>query len=562
MYFQSRLIAGCKKNKLFLISAFVCMILLPSSPWAQSSGGASEAGKIQDRLERPKQKQGDVERLAVPETKPGDQETSTDKFRLIGAQLIGNTVFTLAELAPVYEPYLNQEISVAEVDKIVKAITEKYREDGYFLTRVIAPPQGAEFGILDLRIIEGFVEDVVFKGEKPGRSGLFGRWAANIKSETPLKLGTMERTLLLMADVSGIGVTPSLKEIDIERGAYRLEIALTHSAVGGFVNFDNRGTTSVGPLQVYAGVNLNSVLGFLERTRVAVFTIPQTPEELRYIEFQQDHILNSFGTQAWIFASRSVVDLGTETNFTKENSHGTRITLGLSHPVMRSRDLNLFMSLKLDAFESDKSGNNGVFDDKLRVLRVGSRFNASDNLGGTSWLSAEYSQGFDVFGASDEESGFVSNTNGRSDFIKVKADFTRVQNLVKNLDLQLSGAGQWSPHTLLSSEEFTVGGQQFGRAFDPSEISGNIGASGSAELQFNVPADLKPVLNSVQLYGFYDAGAVWGVGFTRASIISAGGGIRLALPYNFGPNSRRRCRLRGKVIVVRQNGTIRVCFLV
>jgi hemolysin activation/secretion protein len=539
----------CKKNKYFFVSAFVCMIWLPSWSWGQSSGDNSDAGKIQQRLDRPEQKQGDVERPDVPRAESGPKKSTGEKFRLIGAQLVGNTVYTLAELAPIYEPYLNQEISVAEVDKIVKAVTEKYREAGYFLTRVIAPPQGAEFGILELRIIEGFVEAVEFKGEKPGRKGLFDSWAVDIKSETPLMLETMERALLLMADIPGIGVTPSLKEIDIERGAYRLEITLTHAAVGGVVSFDNRGTTSVGPLQVYTGLNLNSIFGFLERTRVAVFTIPQTPEELRYIEFQQDHILNSMGTQAWVFASRSVVDLGSEVDSTKQNSHGTRITFGVSHPIIRSRNINLFTSLKLDAFESDKSGNNGVFDDKLRVLRVGSRFNASDDWGGTSWLSAEYSQGFDVFGASDEESGFVSNTNGRSDFLKVKADFTRVQTIVKNLDLQLSGTGQWSPHTLLSSEEFTVGGQQFGRAFDPSEISGNVGASGSVELQFNVPADLKPVLNSVQLYGYYDAGAVWGVGFTRASIVSAGGGVRLNLPYNF------RGQFEAAVPLTRQSDT-------
>jgi hemolysin activation/secretion protein len=525
------------------------MILLPGSLSAQSSAGASDAGKIQDRLERPKQKQGEIKDLAVPDKKPAKKETFTEKFRLIGAQLVGNTVFSLAELAPIYEPYLNQEISVAEVNKIVKAITEKYRKDGYFLTRVIAPPQGAEFGILQLRIIEGFVEEVVFKGMKPGRSGLFDRWAENIKSETPLKLATMERTLLLIADILGIRVTPSLKEIDLERGSYRLEITLTHSSVDGFVNFDNRGTTSVGPLQVYAGVNLNSIFGLLESTRLAVFTVPQTPEELRYIEFQQSHLLNSEGSQAWVFASRSVVDIGSEETFTKQNSHGTRITLGASHPIIRSRNLNLFASLKLDVFESDKNGDSGIFDDKLRVLRVGSRFNASDDFGGTNYLSAEYSQGFDVFGASDEESGFVSNTNGRSDFIKVKADFTRIQNIVKNLDLQLSGAGQWSPHTLLSSEEFTVGGQQFGRAFDPAEISGNMGASGSAELQFNIPADLKPVLESVQLYGFYDAGAVWGVGFTRASIVSAGGGVRLNLPYNF------RAQFEAAMPLTRQSDT-------
>ncbi len=202
---------GHKKNKLFFIGAFVCITFLLGFSFAQSSGGANDAGKIQERLERPAEKLSEIDSIAAPKTEKTETRKESEKFRLIGAQLVGNSVFTLAQLAPIYEPYLNREISIAEVDKIVKAITEKYHKDGYFLTRVYAPPQAAEFGILELRVVEGFVERVEFKGDKPGRSSLFKGWAANIQAEKPLKLGTLERNLLLMADILGIGVTPSVK---------------------------------------------------------------------------------------------------------------------------------------------------------------------------------------------------------------------------------------------------------------------------------------------------------------------------------------------------------------
>ncbi len=398
---------------------------------------------------------------------------------------------------------------------------------------LICPPQDVEFGILRLRIIEGFVEEVRFTGEKPGRAGLFDLWSGRITGSRPLKLSTLERNLLLMSDIPGLEVVPSVKEKDVERGAYTLEITLKHSSIGGFANLNNRGTTTVGPTQLYAGVSLNSVLGILEHTRLAVFTVPQTPEEIRYFEIQQDHILNSHGTQVGVLASRSSVDIGLAGTAGKENSLGTRVLITLSHPWIRSRETNLYTTLKFDSFDSDKNSSTSVFDDKIRSVRIGARFNAADDLGGVNWLSAEFSRGIEILHASDKDSALLSRTAGRPDYIKATLNVTRVQKLHERLHLQVSGAGQWSPHTLLSAEEFAIGGQQFGRAYDPADISASQGAAGSLELQFAPPMELPAYVNSVQLYTFYDLGAVWGNGATRSSMASTGGGLRVGFGDRF-----------------------------
>jgi len=109
----------------------------------------------------------------------------------------------------------------------------------------------------------------------------------------------------------------------------------------------------------------------------------------------------------------------------------------------------------------------------------------------------------------------------------------RTQKLVDNWQLEISGSGQWSPHTLLSAEEFAVGGQRFGRGYDPSDISGSQGMAGAAELQYALPIEIPKIASSIQLFGFYDIGAVWGAGFTRESMASAGGGVRFSLANMF-----------------------------
>jgi hemolysin activation/secretion protein len=509
------------------------ILLTANGVLAQQSGnGATDAGRIERRIERPPDRREKVPDIApaVPDRGPSVQ-VQPERFTLIGAEITGSTVYSAARLGDFYEAYLGREISVAEVDAIVKAITEQYRSDGYVLSRAVAPPQPLEFGVLRIRIVEGYVDRVAFAGDRPGRQALLDEMADRIRAERPLTLATMERYLLLMADSPGVTVEPGLVEIEPDTGAYRLEIALAHDRIDGFATFDNRGTTTVGPHQTYFGANANSAFGLLERTRVAAFTVPGAPEELRYGEINHEQVLDAEGTRAYFTLSRSIVDIGRAGTSSKENSHGTRVVVGMSHPVLRRRESNLTLRLNFDALDSDKNSPNDVYDDRLRVLRLGVEFNARDGWGGTNWISAQLSRGFDILHASDSDSTLLSRTNGRARFHKLTLDATRLQTIGDGWAVQASAVGQASPHTLLSSEEFGVGGSRFGRAYDPSDISGSQGAAGFLELQYDPPLKV-PLLESYQFYAFYDGGAVWGSGFTRASMVSAGGGVRFQTTYD------------------------------
>ena len=100
------------------------------------------------------------------------------------------------------------------------------------------------------------------------------------------------------------------------------------------------------------------------------------------------------------------------------------------------------------------------------------------------------------------------------------------------MQAQLGVAGQWSADPLLSYEEFSLGGEQFGRAYDYGEVTGDDGVAGSGELRY-CDSTRWPWLSEYQVYGFYDIGAVWnetpGGGTTRDSLASAGAGLRLFL---------------------------------
>ena len=157
-----------------------------------------------------------------------------------------------------------------------------------------------------------------------------------------------------------------------------------------------------------------------------------------------------------------------------------------------------------------------------------------------TWLGSNYaevavSRGFGILNASSQAMPNNSRIDGRSVFTKVTFDVSRYQGVTKEWGVFAAAIGQYAANPMLSAEEFRVGGSRFGRAYNPSEISGDDGAALLAELQYGRFIE-SPVLRSFQLYGYYDIGAVWDEdliqGSNRDSASSTGIGARLGFVHD------------------------------
>ena len=84
----------------------------------------------------------------------------------------------------------------------------------------------------------------------------------------------------------------------------------------------------------------------------------------------------------------------------------------------------------------------------------------------------------------------------------------RLQSIAPSWALLGAASWQYSFNKLLASEEFGVGGSQFGRAYDSSEVTGDHGVAFKVELQKAIRPEWK-YLSDMQLYSFIDYGSVW-----------------------------------------------------
>jgi hemolysin activation/secretion protein len=87
---------------------------------------------------------------------------------------------------------------------------------------------------------------------------------------------------------------------------------------------------------------------------------------------------------------------------------------------------------------------------------------------------------------------------------------------------------------LPASEQFSLGGEEFGRAYEASYLVGDEGYGASAELAYVIPGGLPKALSGSELYGFADKGGIryfsrLGLPRQDLSLASAGGGVRVPI---------------------------------
>ena len=147
----------------------------------------------------------------------------------------------------------------------------------------------------------------------------------------------------------------------------------------------------------------------------------------------------------------------------------------------------------------------------------------------------------------------ASRPGGLTTFTKVVIDASRLQDLeviTPGLSLVTAISGGWSfGQGLLATAQFGVGGAQYGRGYDPAELTGDYGLSGKTELQYTFRPNIGSFaegasIRYIQLYNFLDFGVVWDQNpgllaepqHTR-SLVSAGAGIRLDVGDTFLANA-------------------------
>lgn len=447
-------------------------------------------------------------RLQTPEKAAVPRAIEDLVFEIKGVRVSGNTLFSQEEVDALFKSAIGPAVSLATLREAAEKLEARFREKGFFLTRVFVPPQQVKDGIFEVQVIEGYLSAVYVDGAPT--DALRQRIEAitgPLLNKRPIDLATIERALLIINDLPGVIGTSLLRQ-GAELGASEIVVTVAQLPDSHLVTFNNTGSRTVGPITL--GVNSTFYNPF---GRTGSFNVGVTGggdleniDELQAVNARysvpvgNNGAIFSFGGLASnAIPGGTIRDLGIRA---LSQSISPRLRL----PLLRTRPNSIYLDLGMAVNRSRTiiAGELLSFD-KTTVAE------ATVSWAQNGWANGTTNAGVSLFHSLpilDHTKAPALNTNVKDeDFFKVGFNLTRIQQTsVKGLSALAQIQGQWTNDQLPTGEFVAFGGAGIARGFDGGASAGDKGIGGLIELRYDSSVSRQPYIGNIQFYAFVDGG--------------------------------------------------------
>lgn len=427
-----------------------------------------------------------------------DHQSGGPQIVLKDIAFTGNSVFTSEQLSSVVSDARGGSFDLAGLKALADKVSAYYHAHDYPFARALIPAQSMSDGALTISVIEGRYGAVTVLGNDTREESAQG-FADALHRGILIEGKELERVSLIMDDQPGYKFTPIIRPgQDIGTGDLTFNMT-RDKRVGGSISADNYGNRYTG--RGRAGVSLYANSPFMYGDQATLNTI-YTEEDLWYGSAGYSLPIGYSGLRGNIGYAHTQYELGKE--FSALDAHGTAkiASAGLSYPLIRSQDVNLFLSLTYQhKWLTDELGLAGIDDKKSSdVFPLMLGFDARDGFmgGGITYGALSWTHGvLNLDNALQATDSVTARTNGS--FNKANLDVARLQSTpIEKLSLFGRFSGQLATDNLDSSEDFGLGGPNGVRAFPTGESYGDEGWLTQTELRYTT--------NVVTPYVFFDYG--------------------------------------------------------
>ncbi|WP_173044012.1 ShlB/FhaC/HecB family hemolysin secretion/activation protein [Nitrospira sp. KM1] len=172
-----------------------------SSSFAQidPTGRSGEPpGPLKEEFERPQPPPSPVLPIVpLPPESEIPQRPGTVQVFVRDIWIVGNTVFSEAEINEVTNPYKNRMLFTEDLERLRLALTLLYVNKGYITSGAIIPDQDVVAGVVTVHIVEGTLSGINVEGNRWFRSSYI-RDRISLGERTPVSLGPLQEQLQLL----------------------------------------------------------------------------------------------------------------------------------------------------------------------------------------------------------------------------------------------------------------------------------------------------------------------------------------------------------------------------
>ncbi|MEA9393211.1 ShlB/FhaC/HecB family hemolysin secretion/activation protein [Acerihabitans sp. TG2] len=456
------------------------------------------------QLQQDSQQREALQRVTPPraEAPAGLPSTGGPCFTLTRIELQGAQTLPAAVRQQLTAPYLGQCVGVAQINQLVKQVSDWYIAQGYITSRAFLTAQDLSQGTLRLVVMEGKLQAIRLENQD----------ARLLHSAFP----GLEGKILNLRDIEqGMEQINRLRRqpvhIDIQPGSlpgYSVVNLTATPEHPGFLNagFDNSGQKSTGVGQLTTSLTVNNPLGLADqwyiggsrssafmngrnaRSLQTGFSLPYGYWLLDYSYSYSDYV-NTISSQGYDWRSTG-------------DSQAHRFTL--SRVIYRNGEMKTGLSLGLAYRISRNYLNDTRLDSsshKFTSLTGG--INHSQKLwGGYATLSPSFSRGVPWLGAENDDDRVEGAP--KAEFTKWGTSASFYLPLAGQFTYLTSVTGQWTPDRLYGTERMTLGGDSSVRGFKEQYLSGDNGGYWRNEI--TRPVGVVPLLGDISAVVAVDGG--------------------------------------------------------
>jgi hemolysin activation/secretion protein len=477
---------------------------------------------------------------AMPQTRPqmpAPQQnldlpgTKAGPIRFTDIRVAGATVVEAGEIAALFAPLKNKDISAAALKDVLEKVDGLYRRAGYPLGRAYVPAQILRGGHLVVRVVEGYVANVVVQADSDETRDAVAGIAAHLTDERPLTSHTLQRYMLIVQGLPGITVGSKFQSMDPQTGATTLIISAAVKPATATLYMDNRANLDRLPFQPYLLGTFNNLLGRGDQISLSALLSPRQ-KDYAFYNLGYTQMVGTDGLRMGLSASwAQSLDSRTFSPF-DVRAQTSRLGYIARYPLVMEPDKQLNLDGKIYFTHAGYTfAGIPIAHDNFLAAQIGGDYGRSISTNLAIGADLHLTQGLADMGPQPHTRGAA-----QAGFSKLQGEARLNYRPAADLTLNLRAIGQYGSGSLYASEEINFGGLQYGRGFGTAEISGDSGFGVSFQPEYTIP------------FSFADAGlgAAWSatpymlVDYAKSfntmgdrqadgELVSAGIGLRLAM---------------------------------
>ncbi len=484
-------------------------MLVSGKSHAQASPTIPDAGSVLRDIERNQTKP--IPKVTPkPEVKKDKKTPSVEAAILIkGFKFQGNTRVTEEELQSFFSKYLQQKLTVSEIQNIAAEVSLLYSDKG-MVAQGQLPRQDVTDGIITILVLEAKFGGSVFdEQQKKSLKSVTPELIQQIIGSRlilgqPISVIDLDRSLLIADDLPGVAVQGSLMAGEKDGETLVLLQANDEPRFSGDASLDNQGSRSTGEFKKTASLTMASPFQLGDQLNLSALNTQGTDYGRLAYSLPVGYDGLRVGGNVSQMKYRVVTP---ENQSTQPRGSSDVVGIDTQYPLIRTRSQNLYLNTAYDLkyFKNESSTTVTNNDYRLNVLSVGLSGNQYDAYFGGGLLIGSVNFGMgsvNLDGSStSHQTGDAESNRTSGTYSRIRWNLSRQQNLTNDTSLLLSLSGQRANKNLDSSEKFYLGGSSGVRAYPNSEGAGSEGQMLNVELRQRLP-------ENVMISAFYDWGRV------------------------------------------------------